>query len=926
MSVVIPFDDPDGQKIELVGGKGANLGRLAAGGLPVPGGFTVSTEAYVRFGAEIDLQGKADEALRGLDFGDADAVDAAAAKIREAIVAGTVPEEIDAAVRAAYAEFSDGEDAYVAVRSSGTAEDLAEGSFAGLHDTYLDVRGADAVLDAVRRCWASLWTARAVAYRENKGFGHGVQLAVVIQRMVESDVSGVMFTANPLTAATDEFVINASWGLGESIVSGIVTPDELILDRESLKVRRSTLGTKLVRIVRDPDSGQGTVTEDVSPTEQREDSLTEAQAGELGLLGRRVTEAYEGLPQDIEWALADGDFYVLQARPITGVEFSWDEDLEYWQAVPEDPEAIYGIGFTSDFSLGAISPLMYTMRIKELSDGHQAAAALYGNREIAKMRVFKYHRAEAYYSCSMERALVPKQNPKLLRGPGALNKLPPSWWKEVEEAPFSWREYLTTYGRIMALQPEAGPYGYLKSFGKRMTGEEGREEAAGMTADELRLVSDAAVRREIDRGMELWLEADEELWGAFFLYCPFFLGMLGVLLAKWYPGDTQAAFIDLTSGMDVQTITLKENHEMWEFGRRIKNDEVLKGVFDEHEGEAFFSELENHEEGREFLADFGPWRVRRGHRGSSDRDHWYARRENDLSLDYNSFRALMGSDVDPMAREEEHRETRRRREEEVYAAIMRQPLGGFKLEIFKVVQDWCVKFMVFRDEEREYLDLIATAIKRSVEEMGRRLADRGQIDDYMDVHFLGLHENYDLLGGRASEPLCRAKIVGRKANFMLRHNKEHNLPPYIHRDSTAALPGEGVGSIPEVAQTSEDGRTVLAGIGTSSGVVTGRARVVKSLDEIGTLEKDDILICNSTDPGWTPVFLVISGLILETGGILAHGSCLSREYGLPAAIVAKAMSRVPDGATVTIDGDLGTVTVVGEPDAAPAATGELVEV
>ena len=255
-SYVTTFDHPDGATLSLVGGKGANLGRLTTAGFPVPPGFTVTTAAF-----KATLSGKVGEQIKKMaatiDYGNAAQLDQKAAAIRKLIEAAPLPADIEQAITKHYkalgAEF-------VAVRSSGTAEDLAEASFAGQHDTYLDIRGADAVVDAVRRCWASMWTARATSYRHAHGFAHDqASLAVVVQTMVESEVSGVMFTANPMTGNTEETVINASWGLGEAIVSGIVTPDQYTVLVERDIIREKIIGAKEKQCIRNTETRQGKI-------------------------------------------------------------------------------------------------------------------------------------------------------------------------------------------------------------------------------------------------------------------------------------------------------------------------------------------------------------------------------------------------------------------------------------------------------------------------------------------------------------------------------------------------------------------------------------------------------------------------------------------------------------------------------------------
>ncbi|MGH7963050.1 MAG: PEP/pyruvate-binding domain-containing protein, partial [Candidatus Binatia bacterium] len=323
-TTTIWFADPQATDLSQVGGKGANLGRLTQAGFVVPPGFVVGTTAYA---AHIEgLKGQIADLLGTVNYNDPEKLEASVSEIRSWITTAKMPSAVADEIARAYEKL--GGDLYVAVRSSGTAEDLIGASFAGLHDTYLDIRGRDQVIDAVKRCWASLWTARAAFYRHTQGFDHfSTSIAVVVQTMVESEVSGVMFTGNPINAATDQIVINASWGLGEAVVSGIVTPDEFIVRHKDLKVLNRTLGMKEVQIVRDADTGNGTIKEIVPERRRTVFTLSPEQVTALAEIGRRIQAAYEGFPQDIEWAYQAGKFYVLQARPITGVEFSWDADV-----------------------------------------------------------------------------------------------------------------------------------------------------------------------------------------------------------------------------------------------------------------------------------------------------------------------------------------------------------------------------------------------------------------------------------------------------------------------------------------------------------------------------------------------------------------------------------------------------------------------
>jgi pyruvate,water dikinase len=245
------------------------------------------------------------------------------------------------------------------------------------------------------------------------------------------------------------------------------------------------------------------------------------------------------------------------------------------------------------------------------------------------------------------------------------------------------------------------------------------------------------------------------------------------------------------------------------------------------------------------------------------------------------------------------RRTREEATEEVFENIGKKFLGSIKVEALKFLLKHTYAFLVVRDDERWIIDRLTWAKKLTLKEVGRRLFERGLIEREDDFYFLSLEENWELLKGGGNGRLVKAKIAGRRENFDRFDRREAVPSKYIVGGQPVELDVEAEGS--------EDGS--LLGMGTSRGSVTGKARVLHSMGEIGTIEKGDILVCNSTDPGWTPVFLSIGGLVLETGGMLAHGSCLSREYGLPAVQVANATKLIPDGALITVDGGTGAVTI-----------------
>jgi phosphoenolpyruvate synthase len=309
------FDEIRKDDIALAGGKGANLGELSHEGLPVPPGFVVTTGAYDAFVEAGGLKGEILSLASRAD--DPAAFEAAAEKIRLLFARGEIPDEVAGEIRGAYDRLASANGGAVAVRSSATAEDLPGASFAGQQETYLNVRDAGALLEALRACWVSLWTARAMAYRRRQGIDPAkVSLAVVVQRMVEAEAAGTLFTADPVSGERDRIVINAAWGLGEAVVGGQVTPDTLVVEKASGRATSRETADKAVMTVYTEEGGTG---ERPVPEARRRAPVVDDGAGaELARYGVVIEDHY-GAPQDIEWALADGEYFIVQARPITNL-------------------------------------------------------------------------------------------------------------------------------------------------------------------------------------------------------------------------------------------------------------------------------------------------------------------------------------------------------------------------------------------------------------------------------------------------------------------------------------------------------------------------------------------------------------------------------------------------------------------------------
>ena len=376
------FEELGKEDVPLVGGKGANLGEMTNAGIPVPPGFCVTAEAYKYFVENVKLedgtvlQDWIMNIIAQTNVDDSKQLQENTAKIRQKIIELPMLPEIAEEIERAYKELSarfNKDAVYVAVRSSATAEDLPEASFAGQQETYLDVYGVDDVIDKVKKCWASLWTARATFYRAKQGFDHSkVYLSAVVQKMVNSEKSGVMFTANPVTNNRNEIMINASWGLGEAVVSGSVTPDEYIVEKGTWKIKEKFIAKKEVMVVRNPETGKGTVYVKVAdylgPEWVEKQVLTEEQIVEVAKMGAKIEEHY-GWPQDIEWAYDkdDGKLYIVQSRPITTLK---EEAKAEEAAEVEEAEVILkGLGASPGIGAGRVVVIFDASEIDKVKEG-----------------------------------------------------------------------------------------------------------------------------------------------------------------------------------------------------------------------------------------------------------------------------------------------------------------------------------------------------------------------------------------------------------------------------------------------------------------------------------------------------------------------------------------------------------------------------
>jgi pyruvate,water dikinase len=906
------LDEVDSASIALVGGKGANLGELKRAKLSVPHAFCITTRAYQQLVETNSLLGPIVAELAGLDYDDAAEIERRAARIRQKILAAGTPGEIEAEIRDAYGRLESelGEGVRVSVRSSATAEDLPGTSFAGQQDTYLNIRGADEVLAHVKRCWASLWTDRAISYRQRQGFRHEeVLLAVVVQEMFPSEVAGVLFTANPVTSNPKELFLNASWGLGEAIVSGRVNPDQYVIDKDSLAIKDKEIHDKLVMTV-GPEAGQGSSEVEVPQEMQSVETLADEKIRELAEIGLRIEEHY-GFPQDIEWGHSDGRFAILQSREVTAADIDFPEGMEGWQTPAALAELtnerwVWSRAYSDELQTGPSTPLFYTFaqphRIKTKLLALEFLGidefAGYASESYQDMPLFRWYGARAYYNTSLEKEWVRLFIPPFARDEVALLPFPEDQREEIRNMPFDWWGFIRRLVKIEFTHPTRGLLGSTHFLYDHF---ESWVDRANRVWDDYDIESAGSIGElflTLLRGRE-GNELDENVALPFNILLYVLPHGLRRLCELWCDDEDGEVFGSLISGL--QTPTGEQNAAVWELSRKIRQSPVLMELMNEDDPAKILGALESSEDGRRFKVDFDGFLADYGHRGANERDPYHFRWCQKPERVFPSLKPLLtlGEEDSPVLFEQRLRERMLETKAACLKKIRSQPAGALKSAVFKWVVELVQDYFYYRDWERFQNDKDGLHFRPLLTKAGRMLVDRDLLTDAEDVFFLGIHEVMALDGGTLSTRDAAIRIRARRRVYDRYTRKEP--PKYVRGWETF-----------DDGQLADDGQG-LRGTAASSGSVTGRARVCRSLDEIGRVEKGDILITVATDPAWTTVFSIIGGVVVETGGVVSHAVMISREYGIPCvANLSQACDLIPDGRTITLDGGSGRVLIHAE--------------
>ncbi|PGU39046.1 phosphoenolpyruvate synthase [Bacillus cereus] len=866
-SFVLDFQGIENEQLSLVGGKGLNLGELTnIQGIQVPEGFCVTTVGYEKAIEQNEEIQTLLEQLTKLKKEERAQIGEISTKIREVIMAVEIPSDVVEAVTHYLSRFGN-EHAY-AVRSSATAEDLPYASFAGQQDTYLNIIGEEAILQHVRKCWASLFTERAVTYRMQNGFEHNqVSICVVVQKMVFPEASGILFTADPVTSNRKVLSIDASFGLGEALVSGLVSADNYKV--KEAEITEMLIATKKIAIYAIKEGG--TETKQIDPAQQKLQTLSEKQILQLAQIGRQI-EAYFGCPQDIEWCLAHNTFYIVQSRPITTL-----------YPIPEENDG----GNHVYISVGHQQMMTDAMKPLGLS-----FFLLTTNAPMRKA-------GGRLFVDATPRLASPASRDFLINTLGKSDPLI--------------RDALTTIVErddFITLLPddEKG-----KSADKSVPPASSQPEVENAPTIVTNLIknSEASIE-ELKRNMQMKsgvnvfdfiVEDIQQLKKVLFNPQSIAVIMAGMNASTWinekmeqWLGEKNAA--DTLSQSVQNNITSEMGLALMDVADVIRPYPEVIAYLQHVEDKSFLNELIQFKGGEKARDAISAFLNKYGMRCSGEIDitktRWIEKPTTIIPMILNHIRDFEAGAS--KRKFEEGLQEALKKEEELVDRLQHLPDGKQKVEETKRMIRNIRNCIGYREYPKYGMINRYFIYKQALLKEAEQLVQSGVIREVDDIYYLTFEELHEVV---RTNKLDYELIQKQKKDYKL---YEKLTPPRIMTSDGEIITGKYKReNLPADA---------IVGLPVSSGVIEGRARVILNMEE-GNLEEGDILVTAFTDPGWTPLFVSIKGLVTEVGGLMTHGAVIAREYGLPAVVgVENATKLIKDGQRIRVHGTEGYIEVL----------------
>lgn len=870
---MLGFREIDHTTLMAVGGKGLNLGELSRiKEIRVPDGFCVTTEAYKKIICNNCEMSDFLDKLGQLRADDRGQISVITGKIRSVIEKTEIPLDIETEIIRNLSEF--GEERAYAVRSSATAEDLPLASFAGQQDTFLNIIGKEAILTHIRKCWASLFTDRAVIYRIKNGFDHGkVYLSVVIQRMIFPQASGIMFTADPVTSNRKMISIDASFGLGEALVSGLVNAD-------NYKVRDGTIVEKTVsakKIAIQALITGGVEEKEIDLDQQNRQTLSDTQILQLEQAGRQI-ETYFSCPQDIEWCLSEGALYIVQSRPITTLF-----------PVPEGTDGqnrVYLSFGHLQMMTDAIRPLGMSF-LKDLTE--QFPVHLAGGRlfiELTYDLASPVGRRILLSAIGKHDQLSKNAILSLIKRTDFMNSLPRGKrvFKFGAEG-LSW----TLPMQVINIHRKNDPailQNLIKLNEASIT--ELQKGIGAVSGDELFTF----IRQDLKKLKER-------------LYDPRSLGVIiaGALVWNWinekmekWLGEKNAA--DTLSQSVSNNVTSEMGLDLMDVSDIVRSYPAVMEFFQHANDETMYEDLAKLEGGRAVIDAMRGYLEKYGMRCSGEIDITRTRwREQPTTLIPMILSNIKNFEPHSSRVKFEHGKLEAEQKgQELLKRLEQLPGGKRKAKKTKKMISVLRNFSGFREYPKYAFIRRFDIYKKAIMKETALLVRKGVIREKEDIYYLSFEELHEAV--RNSHLDCRI-INERKGDYEV---FDKLTPPRVMTSEGEVIFGEyNTDHIPQGA---------FAGIPASSGIIEGRARVILKMEDTH-LEDGDILVTTFTDPSWTPLFVSVKGLVTEVGGLMTHGSVIAREYGLPAVVgVENATKVIKDGQMIRVNGSEGYIEMI----------------
>lgn len=877
-----------------IGSKAANLGELLRNKITVPQGFVLTTEAYSLFLEFNKLNNLIEVELSKIDYKNVDSIDECAKKVQDAIKESMIPLEIINEIKQKYEDLSLDN---VAVRSSATAEDLPTASFAGQYDTFLNLKNLDDVLEGIKECYASAWTSRSISYRYENQISHSkVKFAVIVQGMIQATCAGVLFTVDPVFMSSSELVIESNFGLGESVVSGITSPDRFKIHRKgkALKIVDKQISCKKIAIHSiSSEDKSGIEHIELNEDEGMKCSLSDNQIIELSKLGIKVERAF-GNPQDIEWAIDDkNQIYLLQSRPITSLKEEIVEEI-YWSR-----------GYSDDYWNDPVTPLFFDILGDPLTKiVNMELNSIMGYKHMSS-NLLKLYSGHVYFNLDVLKRKVENEIPKFMRNEDLLNYFPddssPYGKAFIKELPFHLLRRIVAELRIKIFDPNGSitktAEKYYEWSGKEF------EPYCDYFDSQLDILTGTGNLQSL---MSLVLELEKKMIPHFRLIrygIPVHnIGMnlmVQYLLAKFLGVKESSRYYPvLISGLDHKLT--ETNDEIHYLSSIIQESPEVKSLILEYDSDRLMELMASEREPniQVFVKELERFLKKYGDRGFT-REIFYPRWKEAPQYLFDILKTLvMGLEekVDFKKLKIKTLDYRKKVEKYIENKLRSKRFGLIKWKLLSKILDFSRKYIIFREEQRFNLDRWISRNRRIYLEIGRCFTAKGILNEPMDIFFLYKKE-IEKIFLNILDSEAKTIIQQRKDEFF---EFEYTIPPKFLCGSR---------EFDDTMKYTEDS-TSFKGIPASHGRRTGKIRILLKIEELTTVQGGEILVVPKTDPGWTPVFSKISGLITETGGVLSHGAVVSREYGIPAVTnVPNACNLFKTGQVVTINGYTGSITI-----------------